>query len=77
MQLTDEILTRTEELQEDCNKTIKQLFTKVKPKIIGWTALKRLLSGNHNLYENCNSVWMYNKIAELELRIENLENQTK
>lgn len=77
MQLTDEILTRTEELQEDCNKAIKQLFTKMKPATKGWTALKGLLSGNHNLYESCNSVWMYNKIAELELRIENLENQTK
>lgn len=58
MQITEEIMQLAESLQSDCHKQTKELSDKSKDA----------------RYETTTNVWMFLKLAELEVRIKQLEN---
>jgi len=75
MEITEEIMSRSEKLQEECSKHISVTFPKTKKVVSWWESLLAITSGKSNRYDSCKDVWGYIKLAELELRIEKLENQ--
>jgi hypothetical protein len=56
----EEIAIRTNKLQEDCHRTIEELYK---------------LSDHMLLYQDATNVWIFKKLAELELKIERIGNQ--
>lgn len=63
MEITDEIQDRAEYLQDSCQSFISQLLEQY-PKVSAEVT-----------YDSMTTVWTFNKLAELELRIEKLEKQ--
>lgn len=73
MEITEQIQERAEQLQEEANKLVGDLFPKVKAISTGWQTFFSLISGRRDRLNACEKVWLLNRIAELELRIEKLE----
>jgi tryptophan 2,3-dioxygenase len=60
MNQSNEVLKFAEVLQKDAHKTCDKIVK---------------MASTKTIYQDAQNVWMYNKLAELELRIKELENR--
>lgn len=61
MKLTEEVQTRAEELQKECHEQVDWVM----PKLTQGTKEQR--------YDICVTTWTFQKLAELDIRIKQLE----
>lgn len=75
MEYTDEILKRQAELQEELHRYHREMSPNVKPISNWWSRLTGM--SRKIQYDSIYQVWLFGRIAELQLEIEKLKSNEK